>query len=88
MKIFCSLFFILEVHEALPSEMIVKGWAETVELISNGNIRCGDVFSLRTGSLVPRTGEARKSEPARELLMFEFRPSRGVKSAFHMCQII
>ena len=30
---------------------------------------------------------ARKSEPARELLIFEFRPSRGVKSAFHMCQI-
>ena len=51
--------------------------------------------SLRAGSLVPRTGEARKSvgkarksEPARELLIFEFRPSRGVKSAFHMCQII
>ena len=55
--------------------------------------------SLRAGSLVwvgdkePRTGEpgekngARKSEPARELLIFEFRPSRGVKSAFHMCQI-
>ena len=51
--------------------------------------------SLRAGSLVwvgdkePRTGEkneARKSEPARELLIFEFRPSRGVKSAFHMCQ--
>ena len=56
-------------------------------------------ISLRAGSLVwvgdkePRTGEpgekneARKSEPARELLIFEFRPSRGVKSAFHMCQI-
>ena len=51
--------------------------------------------SLRVGSLVPRTGEARKSvgkarksEPARELLIFEFRPSRGVKSAFHLCQII
>ena len=55
--------------------------------------------SLRAGSLVwvgdkePRTGEsgekneARNSEPARELLIFEFRPSRGVKSAFHMCQI-
>ena len=52
--------------------------------------------SLRAGSLVwvgdkePRTGEkneARKSEPARDLLIFEFRPSRGVKSAFHMCQI-
>ena len=52
--------------------------------------------SLRAGSLVwvgdkePRTGEkneATKSEPARELLIFEFRPSRGVKSAFHMCQI-
>ena len=51
--------------------------------------------SLRAGSLVwvgdkePRTGEkneARKSEPARELLIFEFRPSRGVKSAFRMCQ--
>ena len=45
-------------------------------------------LSLRAGSLVwagekePRTGEkneARKSEPARELLIFEFRPSRGVK---------
>ena len=53
------------------------------------------VPSLRAGSLVPRTGEARKSvgkarksEPARELLIFEFRPSRDVKSAFHMCQII
>ena len=55
-----------------------------------------DKCSLRAGSLVwvgdkePRTGEkneARKSEPARELLIFEFRPSRGVKSAFHMCQI-
>ena len=53
--------------------------------------------SLRAGSLhlfgysllwVPRTGEERKSEPARELLISEFRPSRGVKSAFHMCQII
>ena len=51
--------------------------------------------SPRAGSLVPGTGEARKSvgkarksEPARELLIFEFRPSRGVKSAFHMCQII
>ena len=52
-------------------------------------------LSLRAGSLVwvgdkePRTGEkneVRKSEPARELLIFEFRPSRGVKSAFHMCQ--
>ena len=55
--------------------------------------------SLRAGSLVwvgdkePRTSEpgekneARKSESARELLIFEFRPSRGVKSAFHMCQI-
>ena len=52
--------------------------------------------SLRAGSLVwvgdkePRTGEkneARKSEPARELLIFEFRPSRGVESAFHMFQI-
>ena len=52
--------------------------------------------SLRAGSLVwvgdkePRTGEkneATKSEPAREPLIFEFRPSRGVKSAFHMCQI-
>ena len=45
-------------------------------------------LSLRAGSLVPRTGKARKSEPARELLIFEFRPSQGVKSAFHMCQII
>ena len=53
------------------------------------------ICSLRAGSLVwvgdkePRTGEkneARKSEPARELLIFEFRLSRGVKSAFHMCQ--
>ena len=33
------------------------------------------------------TNEARKSEPARELFSFEFRPSRGVSSAFHMCQI-
>ena len=58
----------------------------------------GICASLRAGSLVwvwvgdkePRTGEkneARKSEPARELLIFEFCPSRGVKSAFHMCQI-
>ena len=57
------------------------------------------LISLRAGSLVwvgdnePRIGEpcekneARKSEPARELLIFEFRPSRGVKLAFHMCQI-
>ena len=51
--------------------------------------------SLRAGSLVPRTGEARKSvgksresEPARQLLIFEFRPLRGVKLAFHMCQIV
>ena len=57
---------------------------------------CCSLISLRAGSLVwvgdkePRTGEkneARKSEPARELLIFEFRPSRGVKSAFYMCQI-
>ena len=43
-------------------------------------------FSLQAGSLdwVLRTGEARKSEPARKLLIFEFRPLRGVKSAFHM----
>ena len=52
--------------------------------------------SQRAGSLVwvgdkePRIGEpgekneARKSEPAGELLIFEFRPSRGVKSAFHV----
>ena len=43
------------------------------------------------GEKEPRTGEAgeevRKSEPARELWNFELRPSRGVKSAFHMCQI-
>ena len=55
--------------------------------------------SLRAGSLVwvgdkeQRTGEpgkkneTRKSEPACELLIFEFCPSQGVKSAFHMCQI-
>ena len=47
--------------------------------------------SLRAGQLVPRTGEARKSvgklresEPTRQLLIFEFRPLRGVKSAFHV----
>ena len=30
---FCSLFSILEVYEALPSEMSAKGWAETLELM-------------------------------------------------------
>ena len=57
------------------------------------------VLCLRAGSLVVGTREkskrateggengARKSEPPRELLSFEFRPSRGViRSAFHMCQ--
>ena len=50
----------------------------------------GSWGSLWAGSLVwvPRTSEARKSGLARELLTFEFRPSQGVKSAFHMCQII
>ena len=44
------------------------------------------------GDKEQRTGEAgkknevRKSEPARELLIFEFRPLRGVKLAFHMCR--
>ena len=62
-----------------------------------GGILCK--IKQRAGSLVwvgdkePRTGEpgekneVRKSEPARELLIFEFCPSGGVKSAFHMCQI-
>ena len=31
--------------------------------------------------------EVRKSEPACELLIFEFCPSQGVKVTFHMCQI-
>ena len=49
--------------------------------------------TLRAGSLVVLSsfaGEengARKSEPARELLIFEFRPWWGVKLAFHKCQI-
>ena len=41
---------------------------------------------LRTGEPGERN-EARKSESAREQLIFEFRPSQGVKSAFHTCQI-
>ena len=39
------------------------------------------------GAAAGEKNGARKSEPARELLSFEFRPSRGVKSAFHMSQI-
>ena len=73
-----------------------KIFNEAEEIASlNMGVRNQYSSSLRAGSLVPRTGEARKSvgkarksEPARELLIFEFRPSRGVKSAFHMCQII
>ena len=42
----------------------------------------------RTGEARKSVGKARKSEPARELLIFEFLPSRGVKSAFRMCQIM
>ena len=41
---------------------------------------------MRVGVAGEKNG-ARKSEPVRELLSFEFRPLRGVKSAFHMCQI-
>ena len=36
----------------------------------------------RAGEAGEKNG-ARKSEPARELLIFEFCPSRGVMSAFH-----
>ena len=79
----------------------MRGQTEFYKLSLRENIEVHKsvFYSLRAGSLVwvgdkePRTGEpgekneARKSEPARELLIFEFRPSRGVKSAFHMCQI-
>ena len=42
--------------------------------------------SRRAGQAGEKNG-ARKSEPARGLLIFEFRPLRGVKSAFDMYQI-
>ena len=39
------------------------------------------------GTQAAKKNEASKSEPAYELLIFEFRPSQGVKSAFHICKV-
>ena len=48
---------------------------------------CRPTYGKRERATEGGENGAKKSEPSRELLSFKFRPSRGVRSAFHLCQI-